>query len=123
MRVMLRRAVRRIPSGQGRERPGAKLDAGPDVAGQARPRITGEQCVVRGFQGLFHRQDAEVLQQLGLAAVPAVQRAHAHAGALRDSRDRRARALGGKDIPRSIQHGQVIASGLRLPTVRRLRAE
>ena len=64
-----------------------------------------------------------MLQQLGLAAVPPVQRAHANAGALGDGRDRRARALGGKDIPRRIQDGQVIASGLSLPAVRRLRGE
>lgn len=78
-------------SGQRRERARAQLDAGRDVSGQAGPRVVGLQCFLGGFQCLFHRQDAQTLQQFGLAAVPAVERAHADPGAFGDGRDGRVR--------------------------------
>jgi hypothetical protein len=62
------------------------------------------------------------LQQLGLAAVPAIERAHAHSGPLGDSRDRRICALRGEDVARGIQYGQVVAPSLGLPAAVRKRA-
>jgi len=72
---------------------------------------------------LVHRQHAQALQQFGLAAVPAVERAHADPGALGDRRDRRARALGGEDVTGRLEHDQVIAAGLGLPAAHGLRAQ
>jgi hypothetical protein len=109
--------------GQRAERPGAQLDAGPDVATQAGPRVFRSEGIVRRFQRLFHRHDAEALQQFGLAAVAAVERAHADSGAFGDSRDGRACAQCAEDVTCRVQHGQVIAPGLGLPTVHGLRAQ
>jgi hypothetical protein len=64
-----------------------------------------------------------VLQQFGLAAIPAVQRAHADSGALGDGRDRRVRALRGEDVTCRVQDGQVIPPRLGLPAVDGLRIQ
>ena len=109
--------------GQRGERPAAQLDAGPDVAAQAIPWVGGGQGVVGRSQRLVHRQHAQPLQQLGLAAVPAVQRAHADSGALGDRRDRRARALGGEDVTGGFEYHQVITPRLGLAAVPGLRAQ
>ena len=93
------------------------------LAAQASPRVFRFERIVRRFQRLFHRHNAEALQQFGLAAVPAVERAHADSGAFGDSRDGGACAQWAEDVACRVQYGQVIAPGLGLPTVHGLRAQ
>jgi hypothetical protein len=109
--------------GQRGQRAGAQFDAGRDVPGQAGPRVVGPQRFLGSRQCLFHRQDAQALEQFGLAAVPAVERADADPGAFGHGRYRSVRAHSGEDVPGRFQDGQVVAPRLGLATAARLRAQ
>ena len=80
----------------------------------ALPAILGNG-VGGGIKRLLHGQDAQPLQELGLAAVAPVEGAHADPGALGDGDDGRARAVRGEDVARRVKHGEVIAPRLGLP--------
>jgi len=111
-----------LPGERG-QRSGAHLNAGPDVTSQPGPWVAGSKRLVRGAQGLFHRQHAKALQQLRLAAVAAVEGAHADPGTLGDGGDGRACTGRSEDVTCRVQHGQVVAPRLRLTTAAGKRAQ
>ena len=101
-------------AGERGEGSGAEPDAGVHVAAQRVPGLVHREALLGGGDVLFHREDAQPLQQLGLAAVAPVEAAHADAGPLGHGGHRGVPALGREDLAGRVEDLAVVAGCLLL---------
>ena len=96
-------------AGERGERAGAQGHAGADVAGERGVGIVQGEGLVGGGDGLLHGQQAQVLEQFGLAAVAPVEAADAQAGAVGDRGHGGSRSLGREYVTGSVEQALVVA--------------
>lgn len=96
-------------AGERGECAGAQGHAGADVAGERGGGVGLGERLVSGGDSLLHGQQAQVLEQFGLAAIAPVEAADAKAGAGGDRGDGGGRPLGGEHVAGGVEQALVIA--------------